>query len=106
VNLYLAQEVGHVFYRSKYSSPFLTLVQNVAWGDMQHPEQHEGIGFAVARRPYLESGIRLDQLFQFNYANVGRMGAGIALYYRWGLLQSQQFRNNFSPRLSFRFTMQ
>ena len=106
LNIYYAQEAGHIFYRSKYSSPFLTLVQNAAWGDLKYPERQEMRGFAVARRPYLESGIRLDHLLQFNYVNFGRMGIGAAMFYRWGFLKSKTTRENISLRLSLRFTMQ
>jgi len=105
INCYFSQAVGHIFYRSKYSSPFLTLVQNAAWGDLQYSERHKGIGFTVAARPYLESGIRLDHLVQFNYVNIGRAGVGFAAFYRWGILRVNEWQKNVAIRLTFRVAM-
>ena len=104
-NLYLSQEIGHIFYRSKYSSPFLTVLHNTAWGSLRQVERHEGIGFAVATRPYLESGIRLDHLLQFNYVNVCRIGFGGAFFYRWGNLRAPDWQKNVALRLVAQVTM-
>ncbi len=105
VNLFLSQEVGHILYRSKYSAPFLTLLHNTAWGNLAHIERHQGVGFAVAKRPYLESGIRLDHLVQFNYTNICRVGFGGAAFYRWGNLRSPNWQKNVALRLVVRVTM-
>jgi len=105
VNLYLSQEVGHIFYRTKYSAPFLTVLHNTAWGNLKQIERHQGVGFAVANRPYLESGIRLDHVLQFNYVNICRIGLGGAFFYRWGNLRSPDWQKNVALRFVVRLTM-
>lgn len=105
VNLFLSQELGHILYRSKYSAPFLTLLHNTAWGNLSNIERHQGVGFAVVSRPYLESGIRLDHLIQFNYTNLCRIGFGGAVFYRWGNLRAPEWQKNVALRLVARVTM-
>jgi Family of unknown function (DUF5686)/CarboxypepD_reg-like domain len=105
VNVFFAQEIGSVLYRLKWSSPFLTLLQNVSWGDLEHPELHTGIGFYTARRPLLESGVRLDDLLRINYVNFTYFGVGIGCFYRWGSLQSENWRKNVSLRLAMRLKL-
>lgn len=103
VNFYFSQEIGPVLYRSKYSAPFLTLLQNAAWGDLRRPELHRNIGFRTASQTLLESGIQLDHLLVLNYVNAGHLGLGGAAFYRWGGLQAPKWQDNISLRLSMRF---
>lgn len=105
VNLYLAQEIGPVLYRSKYSAPFLTLLQNAAWGDLRRPELHQDQGFRTAATPLLESGVQLDNLLRFNYLNFAYIGVGGAAFYRWGGLQANDWQDNLSFRITMRFAL-
>jgi hypothetical protein len=105
VNLYFTQELGPVFYKTKYSSPFLSLHQNATWGSLLFPESHLGIGIQSAPKPILESGVQLDDLLRVNYVNVANMGLGVAVYYRWGGLSDPDWKKNVVPRLSLRFTL-
>ncbi len=105
INLYFAQEIGPVFYRKKYSAPHLTLLQNAAWGDLRRPELHHDLGFRTAFRTLLETGIQLDNLFRFNYINIAHLGIGGAVFYRWGGLQSDNWRENLTFRATMRFAL-
>ena len=105
VNLYLAQEVGPVFYRAKHSAPALTLLQNIAWGDLRRPDLHHDLGFRTAATALFESGVQLDNLLRFNYLNVAYLGIGGAVFYRWGGLQAEQWRDNLSFRATMRFSL-
>ncbi|TNE69305.1 MAG: carboxypeptidase-like regulatory domain-containing protein [Bacteroidetes bacterium] len=105
VNLYFAQEFGPVLYQHKYSAPALTLLQNAAWGDLQQPELHQDTGFRTASTPLLESGIQLDNLLRINYVNIAYLGVGGAVFYRWGGLQADDWRDNLSFRATLRLTL-
>ena len=104
VNVYWSQEVGPVLYQTKRSAPHLTLLQNMAWGDLRRPDLQHALGFRVASRPLLESGLQLDNLLRFNYLNFAYLGVGGAVFYRWGGLDSGAWKQNFVPRLSMKFT--
>lgn len=102
VNLYLTQEIGPVLYKTKRSAPFLTLLQNIAWGDLQRPDLHHDLGFRTASEPLFESGLQVDNLLRLNYFNITHIGLGGALYYRWGGLQEPSWRDNVSARLALK----
>jgi hypothetical protein len=105
VNFFFEQEIGPVLYQRKYSSPFLSVIHNMAQGALSNPIQHKQIGFLSMNQLYLESGLRLDNLARFNYANFGWLGIGGALFYRWGAFASKSWKDNVSPRLSIKFTL-
>jgi hypothetical protein len=99
VNAYLSQEIGPVFYRAKWSAPVLSVLQNFAWGSLRFPERHR-LGFRTAFRPHFESGLQLDNLLKVNYINVAHLGVGAAVFYRWGGLESRNWRENTAVRLT------
>ena len=104
-NLFFEQELGPVFYQKKYSAPTLSLLQNIAIGQLKHPERHKNIGFLTMQQPYVETGIRLDNLLRINYVNFGWIGVGGAVFYRWGAWSNTHWCKNITPRLSVKFTL-
>ena len=99
VNLYMSQEIGPVLYKHAYSAPVLTLLHNVAWGEMREPGRHRDIGFLSASDPIAEAGIQLDNLLRFNYVNLAYLGVGGALFYRY----NGPLAGAWAPRISLRF---
>ena len=79
----------------------LTIAQNIAWGQLPHPEAHRGISFSTPTQPIVESGLILDNLLKFNYVNFANVGLGGSVFYRWGTDASSW--RSFNPRLSLRF---
>ncbi len=105
VNFYFSQEIGPVLYQTRHSAPFLTLLQNAAWGDLQHPELHRDLGFRTASKPLLESGLQLDNLLLANYFQIAYLGLGGAVFYRWGGLHATNWRDNVSFRLALKMQL-
>jgi hypothetical protein len=105
LNIYFRQEIGHILYRVKWSQPILSLVQNMAWGDLKNPEAHLDLPFKIASRPFLESGLILDNLLLINYLNFSNFGFGMGAYYRWGFQSSSDWRKNWAFRLSMRMAL-
>jgi hypothetical protein len=103
MNAYFAQSFGNILYRSKYSSPQLTIAQNMALGQLSNPEAHQGFAFSIPSKPLIESGIILDNLLRINYLNAGRIGVGGSAFYRWGTDVSSW--RSFNPRFSLSFTL-
>lgn len=102
---FVRQEIGPVGWQRSYSAPFLSVLHQMAWGDLTMPEQHQGIGFAVLPRPYLETGLRIDNLLRVNYLNFGWFGGGFAAFYRWGAFSSTQWERNLAVRFTLKFTL-
>lgn len=104
VNVYLLQELGPVLYHTKRSAPLLSLLQNMAVGDLKRPELQRVLGFDTARKPLLESGVQIDNLLLFKYFNIAHVGLGGAVFYRWGGLDTGDWKRNFVGRLALKFT--
>ena len=89
-------------FQLKHASGRITLFRNVrpsvvfatrmAWGNMQNPEQHEGITYKTLDAGYYESGFELNQIFS---------GFGISGFYRYGPNQLARFEDNLALKLSF-----
>ena len=105
LNIYFKQEIGNILYRLKRSQPQLSIVQNMAIGQLSNPKQHEGIPFLTANKPLFESGIVLDNLLKFNYLNFSNLGIGVGSFYRWGYQTAADWRKNVSFRLSTRLSL-
>ena len=103
LNVFVAQSFGNVLYRSKWSSPQLSIAQNMAFGQLSHPESHLDIAFSTPTKPLIESGLILDNLLKINYLNFGNLGLCAAVFYHWGADISSW--RNFHPRMSLRFSL-
>lgn len=104
LNGYFKQEIGNFLYRLRWSQPHLSLVQNMAIGQLSHPERHVGVPFLTAKKPLFESGIVLDNLLRVNYINLAYFGLGFGTYYRWGFQSSTNWQDNVSFRFSGRMS--
>ncbi|OIQ21669.1 MAG: hypothetical protein BM557_02405 [Flavobacterium sp. MedPE-SWcel] len=69
-----------------------TLVTRLAWGDLEKPEEHEGITYNTLNKGYYESGIELNELFN---------GLGLSAFYRYGAYHLPQLDRNISVKISF-----
>lgn len=105
VNLYFSQELGPVLYKSKYSSPFLTVHQNVAWGNLRRAKLQLETGIQSLEKGLYETGLQVDNLLRFNYMNFATLGLGTAVFYQWGPLQRPKWQDNVSIRLSLKFQL-
>lgn len=72
--------------------PSLVLVSRMAWGNLDHPEQHLGISYKTLNNGFFESGIELNQIYK---------GLGLTGFYRYGPNQLSKFEDNIAIKLSF-----
>jgi hypothetical protein len=94
-NKYAFFQFKHAFNRVtvlKKIRPSLVLVSRMAWGNLDHPEQHAGLNFKTLDQGYFESGIELNQIFN---------GLGLTTFYRYGPNQLAKFEDNFAIKLSY-----
>lgn len=103
INLFFTQQIGNVLYRNRWSAPYLSLLQNAAWGGIRHPE-YQQIGFRVLDKPIFESGIRLDDLLRLNILHFGYLGGGVAAFYGWGPYAYPDWRKNVAVRAAVRWS--
>ncbi|OCB72608.1 CarboxypepD_reg-like domain-containing protein [Flavobacterium glycines] len=94
-NKYALFQFKHAFNRVtlfKKVKPSLVLVSRMAWGNLNHPEQHLGLNFKTLDRGFFESGIELNQIFN---------GLGLTAFYRYGPNQLPKFEDNIAIKLSY-----
>ena len=76
----------------KNVKPSLVFVTRMAWGNLDHPEQHVGINYKTLNKGFFESGIELNQIYK---------GLGLTGFYRYGPNQLPRFEDNIAVKLSF-----
>ena len=76
----------------KKIKPSLVLVSRMAWGNLDHPEQHLGISYKTLNNGFFESGIELNQIYK---------GLGLTGFYRYGTNQLSKFEDNLAIKLSY-----
>jgi hypothetical protein len=83
----------------------LSIIQNASIGHLANPERHRDLGFLVMETPYLETGVRIDNILRIRYVRLGWIGVGAAAFYRWGAYSDLDWRKNVAPRVAFKFTL-
>ena len=94
-NKYALFQFKHAFNRVtlfKKIKPSLVLVSRMAWGNLDHPEQHVGLNFKTLHNGFFESGIELNQIFN---------GLGLTTFFRYGPNQLPRFEDNIAIKLSY-----
>ena len=76
----------------KKVKPSLVFVTRMAWGNLDHPEQHSGINYKTLNKGFFESGIELNQIYK---------GLGLTGFYRYGPNQLPRIEDNIAVKLSF-----
>jgi hypothetical protein len=94
-NKYAFFQFKHAFNRVtlfKKVKPSLVLVTRMAWGNLDHPEQHVGLDFKTLEKGFFESGIELNQIFN---------GLGLTTFFRYGPNQLPKIEDNIAIKLSY-----
>jgi hypothetical protein len=92
---YAMLQLKHAFRRTKIFTrqirPVPVLVTRMAWGNMEHPEQHSGISYKTLDKGFFESGVELNQIYKI---------IGLSAFYRYGPNGLPRFEDNISIKLS------
>lgn len=101
VNLFYAHNFGSLLLHIGNWKPAISVVQNIGWGSLSHPEYHQSVEFKTKEKGLYESGVQLDNILRMKYLNVAYMGFGAGAYYRYGPYASDSASDN----LAFTFSM-
>lgn len=78
-SFHLRHSFGTLLVRTKHFRPRPAIVSSVAFGELAHPENHQGLAFTTLLEGYYESGLQIDNLLKFGISSLGVGG-----YYRYG----------------------
>lgn len=93
------QDFRSSLFRYRNFSPHIEIVNRLAWGNLSNGGAHDFIGSKSLEKPFFESGIELNRLYNPNF-----MGLGVGVYYRYGANQLPELMDNFAFKLSSKFS--
>lgn len=82
---------GNLLFKKGKFRPAPVLLTSVAVGELQRPANHRGLSFRAMEHAYIESGLRIDRLWQ-------SFGAGV--FYRYGIYALPKVEDNFVFKVS------
>jgi hypothetical protein len=103
-SVFLTQNFGRVAWNLKYSRPELFVIQAAGWGELRNKELHFIVPVNDYANGFFESGVGLNNLIRFNYINIGYMGLGGAVFYRYGNYAKANVQDNITYRFQLSFS--
>jgi len=92
--LHLRHSFGNLLFRKGRFRPVPVLLTSVAIGGLSSPGLHRGLAFNALDGPFVESGLRIDRLY-----NV----LGVGVFYRYGPQALPEVGDNVVAKLSMAF---
>jgi hypothetical protein len=102
---FLTHDFGRIVStRSKFFRPELSLQQNIGYGDLKNKEFHS-IQLQTINKGFYESGMTLTNLLRFNYVNIGYIGIGGGIFYRYGKYALPDQPKNIVGKININFSL-
>jgi hypothetical protein len=92
---YITFQARHTFNKMKLAykiKPQIAVVTRMAFGTMDKPEQHLGLGYKTLEKGFFESGVEANQIFK---------GFGLTFFFRYGPNGLPKFEDNLSLKISY-----
>lgn len=107
VNLFLSHNFGGLLFKSGKFQPGVTVHNNFGWGNLssENIEKLALVDYKLKNKVFMETGLQLDKLLKTNYADVGYLGLGAGIYYRYGAYENPNTKDNFVYKLSLSFAI-
>jgi len=99
--LYLSHNFGELLVRTKFFSPEIVLVTNIAFGDLNNSSQHHNVEYSTMEKGYYESGVLFHGLLDLKFY---KLGAGV--FYRYGPYGFDKTADNFAYKVSVVFPIE
>lgn len=106
-NLFLTHNFGGLLFKSGKFQPSVILHNNFGWGDLSNNNQtsNQLIGYKTKNKVFMETGLQLDNLLKTNYMDIGYLGLGGGVFYRYGEYAHAETKDNLVFKLSVSFAI-
>jgi len=106
-NLFLSHNFGGLLFKTGKFQPGITLHNNFGWGDLSDKNKNSNqlIAYQTKKKIFMETGIQVDNLVKMNYMNVGYIGIGAGVYYRYGEYELPESKDNLVYKLSVSYSI-
>jgi hypothetical protein len=101
VSIHYRQDFGGLLFKGKKFRPKIVLANSVGFGRLNKPELHRGLNFKTMEKGYYESGLLINNIIR----QLGFVGYGFGVYYRYGPYSFSNISNNFAYKLSLTFEL-
>lgn len=107
INLFLSHDFGGLLFKTGKFQPGLTLHNNFGWGNLSDTNQNSQmlVNYKIKNKMFMETGLQIDKILKANYLNIGYLGFGAGIYYRYGAYQNSIAKDNFVYKLSATFSI-
>ncbi|MEL1243449.1 DUF5686 family protein [Flavobacterium sp. DGU11] len=104
-NLFTSHNFGGLLFKAGWFQPQISIHNNFSWGDLTKGGTHNFITYKTKNKLFTETGLQLDNLFKMNYLNIGYLGFGAGLYYRYGGYSLPDSNDNFAFKFTLSFSV-
>jgi hypothetical protein len=104
VNVFFSHNFGSLLFRRPKFQPQFVIFNNVGYGSLAHPEQHQNLSFKTMEKGFYESGLLINNIVRINYYNIVYLGLGGGTFMRYGAYASPYVQNNLAYKFSLVLT--
>ena len=97
VYLFFNHDFGRIVNpKHKTFRPELSLIHNMAYGELRNVDEHQNLPFGTLEKGFYESGLLINNILRFTYAKLFYMGFGGGAFYRYGPYALSEPVDNFA----------
>lgn len=104
-NAFLSHNFQTLLFKTKILQPNLSIHQNTGWGRISKEQHFEKTAFKTQEKVFLECGLQVDNLIKINIRNLGYLGLGTAVFYRYGYYALPEANDNIAYKATLNFTI-
>ncbi|WP_442786885.1 DUF5686 family protein [Flavobacterium suncheonense] len=105
LNLFVSHNFGGLLFKVANFQPNITAHHNMGYGNLRNNTNHLLLPFKTKDKLFVESGIQVDNLLKINYLNLGYLGIGSGIFYRYGAYSNPNLKDNIAAKLSITFSI-
>jgi hypothetical protein len=100
VNLFFSHNFGSLLFKRPKFQPQFVIFNNVAYGNLSHPEQHKNLDFKTMEKGFFEGGLLINNVVRANYYNIVYVGLGGGVFMRYGRYAFSKKEDNIAYKIS------
>lgn len=104
-NLFVSHNFGTLLFKTSFFQPSLSWHQNLSWGRLAHNDFSLNSSYKTKEKVFLESGLQLDNILKWNAMNIGYLGIGGGIFYRYGYYANPDANDNLVYKVTLHFTI-
>ena len=106
-NLFLSHNFGGLLFKVGKFQPGITIHNNFGYGTLsdENASKNALTTYNTKEKVFMETGLQLDNVIKMNYLDIGYLGFGAGVYYRYGPYENPNTKDNFVYKFSATFTI-